>query len=168
MYHRIAATSFLLILGACSSVPPTSDSSSKIPVVTTAASVPNGDSVTIERLNKTLATRSVYFAYDNFVIDPKFQAAIKDNVAFIKAVPGASLVLEGNTDERGSSEYNLSLGQKRADVVRKSLILLGLPEAKIEAISFGKEKPKALCNDESCWKENRRVDFVIKSIDSKK
>ena len=70
------------------------------------------------------------------------------------------IVLEGNADERGSTEYNIALGQKRAEAVRKSLSLRGVANKQMEAISYGKERPKATCHDESCWQENRRADIV--------
>jgi peptidoglycan-associated lipoprotein len=68
--------------------------------------------------------------------------------------------LKGNCDERGSREYNLALCQRRADAVKQSMILLGVPQERIETISFGKEKPRALCDEQTCWAKNRRADFV--------
>ena len=167
MYRSIAPAGLLLLLAACSSTPPATVGASSIPTVTAAA--PSALSTTrIDQLNRELAARSVYFSYDAFSIDSKFESVIRKNVELVKAVPGVSLVLEGNTDERGSSEYNLALGQKRADVIRKSLTLQGVSEAQIEAISLGKEKPMAACQDESCWSQNRRVDFVVKPVASRK
>ena len=76
--------------------------------------------------------------------------------------PGANVVIEGNCDERGSREYNLALGQRRADGVRKMMVLLGASTQQIETISFGEEKPKAAGHDESSWSQNRRSDIVYK------
>ncbi|MFA6314177.1 MAG: OmpA family protein [Sterolibacterium sp.] len=73
-----------------------------------------------------------------------------------------TLILEGNAGERGSVEYNLALGQHRAEAVKRSLKLLGLPESQVEAISYGKEKPRAICREEKCWAKTRRVDFEYK------
>ena len=70
------------------------------------------------------------------------------------------VVIQGNTDDRGGSEYNLALGQKRAEAVRKAMSLMGVPDSQMEAVSFGKEKPKALGNNEAAWAENRRADIV--------
>ncbi len=70
--------------------------------------------------------------------------------------------MEGNADERGSAEYNLALGDRRANAVRKNLELLGIPTAQIKTLSFGEEKPRLLCHEEKCWQENRRDDFVHK------
>ena len=110
-----------------------------------------------------LAASSIYFDYDNFSIKTEYNALLQQQAELLKRNSKLNVSLEGNTDERGSSEYNLSLGQKRAEAVRKALVILGVPEAKIEAVSFGKEKPKADCPEEKCWHQNRRVDFSGKT-----
>lgn len=110
-----------------------------------------------------LAGSSIYFDYDNFTIKAEYNALLRQQAELLKHYAKLNVTLEGNTDERGSSEYNLSLGQKRAEVVRKALVILGVPEAKIEAVSFGKEKPKESCSEEKCWSQNRRVDFSAKT-----
>ena len=104
--------------------------------------------------------KSVFFDFDAFVVKSDYDALLRDQAEFLKANPGDKLVVQGNTDERGGSEYNLALGQKRADAVRKSLSVLGVSDDRVEATSFGKEKPRATCHDESCWSQNRRVDFA--------
>ena len=104
--------------------------------------------------------KSVFFDFDAFVVKSDYDALLRDEADFLKANPGARLTVQGNTDERGGSEYNLALGQKRAEAVRKSLSLLGVSDDRVEATSFGKEKPRAACHDESCWSQNRRDDFV--------
>lgn len=110
-----------------------------------------------------LAGSSIYFDYDNFTIKTEYNALLQQQAELLKRYAKLNVNLEGNTDERGSSEYNLSLGQKRAEAVRKALVILGVPEAKIEAVSFGKEKPKESCPEEKCWSQNRRVDFSGKT-----
>ena len=169
MYRPIVVTGFFFVLSACSSTPPASVSSTPISTVIFAApkEMTKQDARNIEKLNQELAARSIYFPYDEFLIDLKYQSTIKQNAELVKSVPGIALILEGNADERGGGEYNLALGQKRADMVRKALGTQGVPESKTEAISLGKEKPKALCHEESCWSQNRRVDFVVKAVDSK-
>lgn len=169
MFRPLIISSLFAALAACSSTPPASVGSAAIPTVTPASSssVSNKDADKLEKLNKELASRSIYFSYDQFSIDAKYQATIQQNAALVKTVPGASLVLEGNADERGSGEYNLALGQKRADMVRQALTPLGVADNKVETISLGKEKPQASCHDESCWSQNRRVDFVVKAVESK-
>lgn len=107
-----------------------------------------------------LSKRSVYFDYDKYEVKPEFQALVEAHAKYLLAHPHASLTLQGNADERGSAEYNLSLGQKRAVVVKKVMNLLGVPDKQIETISYGKEKPKALGHDEASWAENRRTDIM--------
>ena len=108
------------------------------------------------------AGRSVYFDYDSFEIKDEFKSVIEGHAKFLRANPSKRAALEGHTDERGGREYNLALGQKRADAVRRALALLGVPEAQSEAVSFGKEKPKATGSDESSFAQNRRVDLAYK------
>ncbi|TAK92450.1 MAG: peptidoglycan-associated lipoprotein Pal [Burkholderiaceae bacterium] len=112
--------------------------------------------------NSPLATRSIYFDYDSFVIKSEFNATINAHAKYLTANPGRKIAIEGNTDERGSREYNLALGQKRAEAVRKALAALGVAEGQMEAVSFGEEKPRAQGNDEAAWKENRRADINYK------
>ncbi|WP_290692223.1 peptidoglycan-associated lipoprotein Pal [Aquabacterium sp.] len=107
-----------------------------------------------------LNASQVLFDFDDYRVKPDYTDMLQKQAQFLKAQGLDKLVLQGNSDERGGAEYNLALGQKRADAVRKALLLLGAPEDRIETISFGKEKPKASCHEESCWAENRRVDFV--------
>lgn len=109
-----------------------------------------------------LASNSIYFDYDNFTVKTEYNTLLQQQAELLKRHAKLNVSLEGNTDERGSSEYNLALGQKRAEAVRKALVILGVPEARIEAVSFGKEKPKADCPEEKCWSQNRRVDFSAK------
>ena len=87
------------------------------------------------------AARVVYFDYDSFVIKPEFQALIEAHARFLKANRSRKVVIEGHTDERGGREYNLALGQKRAEAVRRALGLLGVADSQVEAVSFGEEKP---------------------------
>lgn len=102
--------------------------------------------------------QSVYFDYATSAIAPEYVRVIQNDAQAVKS--SGEVTLEGNCDERGSAEYNLGLGQRRADEVKKLLVVAGLPASRIKTTSLGKEKPKATCHDESCWKENRRVDFA--------
>ncbi len=104
-------------------------------------------------------TRTVYFDYDSFVIRSEFQSVIEAHAKFIKADKSRKVTLEGHTDERGGREYNLALGQKRAEAVRKALALQGVTESQLEAVSFGKEKPAALGNTEAAMEKNRRAEI---------
>jgi peptidoglycan-associated lipoprotein len=87
---------------------------------------------------------------------------LKAHAGYLSQRPDANVVIEGNCDERGSREYNLALGQKRAEAVKSRLALLGVPDGQIETVSFGEEKPRANGHDESAWAENRRADIVYK------
>ncbi|MFN9728053.1 peptidoglycan-associated lipoprotein Pal [Acidovorax sp.] len=103
--------------------------------------------------------RIVYFDYDSYVIKPEFQSLIEAHSRFIKAAPNRKVMIEGHTDERGGREYNLALGQKRAEAVRRSLGLLGVPDSQVEAVSFGKEKPAAQGGAEAVHAQNRRAEL---------
>jgi peptidoglycan-associated lipoprotein len=105
------------------------------------------------------AKRSVYFALDVYDVKPEFRPLIEAHAKYLRQHPEARIRIEGNTDERGSREYNLALGQRRAESVMKMLKLLGVHENQVEAISFGEEKPRASGHDETSWAENRRSDF---------
>jgi peptidoglycan-associated lipoprotein len=107
-----------------------------------------------------LAKRSIYFDYDSFVVKAEFQATIEAHAKYLILNKGRKILVQGNTDERGGREYNIALGQKRAEAVRKALALLGVSEAQVEAVSLGEEKPKATGSDEASWAENRRSDIV--------
>jgi peptidoglycan-associated lipoprotein len=104
--------------------------------------------------------RSVYFDYDQFVIKDEFRATVEAHAKYLQGNRALRITLQGNTDERGTREYNIALGQKRADAVKKLMILLGASEVQIETVSFGKEKPRRPGSDEASWAENRRVDIV--------
>ncbi len=104
-----------------------------------------------------LAQRVIYFDYNSSAIPDKFTSMLEAHAAFLKAHKDIKIVLQGNTDERGSREYNLALGQRRAESVFQALNLLGVPQKQMEAISFGEEKPVALGHDEAAWKLNRRT-----------
>ena len=103
--------------------------------------------------------RVVHFDYDSYVIRSDYQSLIEAHARFIKASPARKVMLEGHTDDRGGREYNLALGQKRAEAVSRALGLLGVPNTQMEAVSFGKEKPAAPGNSEDAFAQNRRVEL---------
>lgn len=107
-----------------------------------------------------LAKRSVYFDFDSYIVKDEFKPVIEAHAQYLISHADRKVIIQGNTDERGGSEYNLALGQKRAEAVRRALNLLGVPDAQIEAVSFGKEKPKAMGSNEAAWAENRRADIA--------
>lgn len=105
------------------------------------------------------ATRLVYFDYDSYAIRAEFQSVVEAHAKFLKANPARKIALEGHTDERGGREYNLALGQKRAEAVRRAMGVLGVAESQMEAVSFGKEKPAANGGTEESMAKNRRVEI---------
>lgn len=107
--------------------------------------------------------RNVFFDYDSFAIKPEYNPVIEAHAKYLVANPGKKATIQGNADERGGSEYNLALGQKRAEAERKSLELLGVPTSQLEAVSFGKEKPRSHGHNEAAWADNRRADIVYQS-----
>ena len=107
-----------------------------------------------------LYERSVYFDFNEYTVQTKYQKTLSAHASFLKANPKQKIIIQGNTDERGTAEYNLALGQRRSDAVRKSLNLMGVSDDQMEAVSFGKEKPKAEGDNEAAWAENRRADIV--------
>lgn len=139
--------------GTASTASTTTDSRTIAPV-TAASTDPLNDPQGI------LARRSVYFDYDSFIVRDEFKPVLEAHARYLNANPGRRVVIQGHTDERGGREYNLALGQKRSEAVRRSLSLLGVPEAQMESVSFGKEKPKAMGSDESAFAENRRADIA--------
>ena len=109
-----------------------------------------------------LAKRSVFYDFDTYAVKPEFRPMVEAHAAYVKQRPDSSVMIEGNGDERGSREYNLALGQRRADGGKSLMILLGAPERQIETVSFGEEKPKAAGHDETSWARNRRSDIVYR------
>ena len=101
----------------------------------------------------------IYFDYDSIAIKPEFQAVVETHARLLRADKTRRVALEGHTDERGGREYNLALGQKRAEAVRSAMSLLGVPDGQVEAVSFGMEKPAAQGSDEASLAKNRRVEI---------
>ena len=104
----------------------------------------------------------IYFDFDSFVVKPEFQGAIESHAKYLTANKARKLAIEGHTDERGGREYNLALGQKRAEAVRRALGLLGVADAQVEAVSFGKEKPAASGSDDASMAKNRRAELAYR------
>lgn len=106
--------------------------------------------------------RSVYFPFDVDVVQAADRATIQAHGAFLGKNKTAKVRVEGNADERGSSEYNLALGQRRANNVKKLLVLSGAKASQVETVSYGEEKPRSTGHDEASWSQNRRADIVAK------
>ena len=164
----------LSFLAACSTAPKAPPAPAPAPAPAPVAQVPapapapartDDAQALAARLRQQIADldgKSVFFDFDSFVVKPDYDATLHAQADFLRANPNSKLTVQGNTDERGGSEYNLALGQKRAEAVRRQLSVLRVPADRVEATSFGKEKPRATCHDESCWSQNRRDDFVNK------
>lgn len=161
------------VLAGCSSTPvaQTSAKSTETPAVvpmltpaTSSAPKPVVSSVTLpphlDPKSPISTERSIYFDFDVFTIKPDYLKLVEQHGNYLLSKPALSIRIEGNADERGNSEYNLALGQKRAQAVLQALKTYGVTESQMEAVSWGKERPKATGHDESAWKENRRADLV--------
>lgn len=117
----------------------------------------NGDSDT----NRAGALRTVYFDYSSAQITGATKEALDTNAEFLKQNPNVTIQVEGHCDERGSVQFNLALGEKRAESVREYLVAQGVEYGRITTISLGKEKPVAFGHDEETWSQNRRANFVV-------
>lgn len=163
----VTIVSCAILLNACSTTK--LDDKTAAPAKATPAAVPDSRTVatvvapSVDELDNPkgiLAKRSVYFDFDRYDVKTEFNGLVEAHAKYLRNNKTRKIVIQGNTDERGGSEYNLALGQKRAEAVRHSLQLLGASDAQMEAVSFGKEKPKATGSDEASWAENRRADIV--------
>ena len=114
-----------------------------------------------------LSQRSIYFDLDKYEVKDEYKDLVAAHAKYLSTNKGFKVLIQGNTDERGSREYNLSLGQKRAEAVKRSLALLGVKDDQIESVSLGEEKPKNPGHDESAWSENRRADILYKAPDGR-
>jgi peptidoglycan-associated lipoprotein len=110
--------------------------------------------------NSPLSRRSIYFDFDSFAIKDEYRSTLDAHAKYLTGNRARKAVIQGNTDERGSREYNLALGQKRAEAVRRALIALGVSESQLEAVSLGEEKARSGANDDAALAENRRADLV--------
>lgn len=117
----------------------------------------------LEDPNSPLAGRLVFFDFDKSEIRPEYQKLIVDHGRYLASYPDTKVRLEGHTDERGSREYNLALGEQRAKSVRQLLLLQGVKNENINVVSFGEELPLDLGHDESAWSQNRRVEIVYET-----
>jgi peptidoglycan-associated lipoprotein len=107
-----------------------------------------------------LSKRSILFDYDSYVVKDEYKSLVEQHARFLAKNSQMKMLIQGNADERGSREYNLALGQKRAEAVKKALQLLGAQEAQLESVSLGEEKPACMDQTEACWAQNRRGDML--------
>lgn len=112
-----------------------------------------------DRFAAPAGPKIVYFEHDSFIVKPEYQGLVETHAQHLKSLPKSSVAIEGHTDDIGGREYNLALGQKRAESVRNALSLLGVSDTQMEAISYGKEKPASLGSDEISRSKNRRAEL---------
>jgi peptidoglycan-associated lipoprotein len=157
------------LLAACSTTTPLTTtkveekSTTPPPVAQDNREIKPVEAPTVDPLNDpkgVLANRSVYFDFDSFAVRDDGKPVVENHSAYLTKHKERKILIQGNTDERGGTEYNLALGQKRAEAVRKAMGALGVADTQMEAVSLGKEKPKATGHDEAAWAENRRADIV--------
>ncbi len=164
------------LLAACSSAPSTDGQAavedrssgaassgiggSGVTTVNADGSTPGAAYPELKDPKNILSKRSVLFDYDSYVIKDQHRPLVEAHAKFLVSHPKVKMLIQGNTDERGSREYNLALGQKRADAVKKALTLLGASEGQLESVSLGEEKPSCSDASESCWAANRRGDML--------
>jgi peptidoglycan-associated lipoprotein len=120
------------------------------------------DSATSNATGPANVARILYFDYDSNAIKPEYQSLLDAHARFLKQNNARHVVIEGHTDERGGREYNLALGQRRSEAVRRALGLLGVADSQIEAVSFGKEKPAVAGSNEEAWAQNRRAEITYR------
>jgi peptidoglycan-associated lipoprotein len=172
----LAAATLALLLAACAEEPPAPVENRPPPAPVTKQETPAAAPTTapvaaptaedeyalsqLKNPRSILSKRSIYFDFDQFVVKDEFKPLIEAHAKMLVRNPGTKMLIQGNADERGSREYNLALGQKRAEAVKKLLIVLGAKETQIEAVSLGKEKPRCTESNEACWSQNRRDDML--------
>jgi len=137
-------------------VPARPDVTTVTPVAPKADQLPN----VLKDPNNILSKRSVFYEYDKFDVKDEYRPLLQAHARFLAQNRSAKMLIQGNADERGSREYNIALGQKRAEGVRKMLQLMGAQESQIEAVSLGEEKPRCTENTEACYSQNRRSDML--------
>jgi peptidoglycan-associated lipoprotein len=164
------ATLTAVLLVACSSQPPATvqtpvavEDRTTPPVQPSAVTTDKVDPFALAALKdpkSILSKRNVFFDFDQYVIKDEFKPLIEAHAKFLSLHPTMKMLIQGNADERGSREYNLALGQKRAEAMKKALLLLGGKEDQVEAVSLGEEKPRCTGQGEECWAQNRRGDIL--------
>ena len=110
--------------------------------------------------DNTLSKRSVFYEYDKYDVKDEYRPVLQAHGKYLAENRGKKMLIQGNCDERGSREYNIALGQRRAEGVKRMLTLMGATEAQVESVSLGEEKPRCVDHNEGCWSQNRRSDML--------
>ena len=163
-FKIVTAIAAALLLAACSSNKPPEggnvNTSGNNPQTTT-ATVPTGPQAgSVEEFTQTVGDR-VFFGYDRYDLTAEAQAQLQKQATWLKTYPQYKFVIEGHCDERGTREYNLALGERRAQAVKNYLIALGIDANRMQTISYGKERPAVLGSNEAAWAQNRRAVIVL-------
>lgn len=154
----LALASALLLLAACDS---DSTSGSGSGGMGMGGGMGSGSGVLAQAADGSDIKDRVFFAYDSSVVDSEGQAVLQNQAEWLKDNSGVNITLEGHADERGTREYNIALGERRAEAAKNYLVSQGIPASRISTISYGKERPAVVGNDESSWSQNRRAVTVI-------
>ena len=174
MKKLLAVAAMVALLAGCASTPkeePKAAVEDRTP--TTAVPAPPGVSTVtpvgpkadqlpnaLKDPNNILSKRSLYYDYDKYDVKDEYKPLLQAHARYLAQNRNAKMLIQGNCDERGSREYNIALGQRRAEAVRRMLVLMGAREAQIEPVSLGEEKPRCTEQTEACWAENRRGDLL--------
>jgi peptidoglycan-associated lipoprotein len=172
----VAAASLVALFAACSTTPeggdkpaakpdaaaaPAPEATARKPAPTVDLTSRSGDSsAMLKDPNNILSKRQIFFEYDKFEIQSEYKGLVEAHAKYLRENPSAKMLIQGNADERGSREYNVGLGQRRSDTVKRALILLGAKDGQIESVSLGEEKPMCGEHAEGCWAKNRRDDML--------
>ena len=160
--YKILSVVLIVLLSACASETTKPTGAEGPPTDESLSAQDTSGSPTLNPLtdpNNILSKRSVYFDFDKYQVKDKYKSMVLSHARYLRENSNASVRLEGSADERGSREYNLALGQRRADSVKRVMTLSGTEESQIESISYGEEKPRAIGHNEGAWAENRRADI---------
>jgi len=169
----LSAVSLVALFAACSTTPddqkPAADRGTAAPAPAVSARKPaptvdlttrGGGAAVLRDPNSPLSKRQIFFEYDKFEIKAEYKGLVEAHAKYLRENPSAKMLIQGNADERGSREYNVGLGQRRSDTVKRALVLLGARDGQIESVSLGEEKPVCTDHAEGCWSKNRRDDML--------
>jgi peptidoglycan-associated lipoprotein len=158
--QSLSVAAILVTLAACSSVPLDDKSNQGAGTGTGSGTDMNAMNDPFNPQSQLYQNRSIYFDFDSYSVSDQYRPTVQMHSTYLSQHPQQRVQVQGNTDERGGTEYNLALGEKRAQAVAQQMTLSGVQQTQIETISFGKEKPKDPGHNEAAWAQNRRADIV--------
>jgi peptidoglycan-associated lipoprotein len=175
--RKLLAFAAAALLAGCASSPETGSKAGvedRAPSAAASGQQPGGSAVTpvapgtgqqanpLKDPSNILSKRSIFYDYDKYDVKDEYKPLLQAHARYLARNPDATMLIQGNADERGSREYNIALGQKRADGVKKLLQLMGVQEKQVEAVSLGEEKPRCTEKAEDCYSQNRRSDMLYR------